>query len=104
MKRLFDEHIIRQVSDLSGAWRFLVDPEDVGENDGWMHGLLSGETVIVPSQWNNELGLLNYEGCAWYEKKFNTCGGTLRFEFESVMTKADVWLDGNYLGNHYGAS
>ena len=103
MKRLFNDHMVRSVADLSGAWCFLADPENVGERDGWMHGLPSGDTVIVPSQWNNELGLLNYEGSAWYEKKFHTEGGTLRFEFESVMTKADVWLDGNYLGNHYGA-
>ncbi|MBQ9120782.1 MAG: beta-glucuronidase [Clostridia bacterium] len=103
MKRLFSEHITRKVTDLSGSWRFLTDPKDEGEKNGWAGGLPSGETVIVPSQWNNELGLLNYDGSAWYEKRFYTDGGTLRFEFESVMTKADVWLDGKYLGNHYGA-
>ncbi|MBR2025162.1 MAG: beta-glucuronidase, partial [Clostridia bacterium] len=59
--------------------------------------------VTVPSCWNNELGLLNYEGMAWYEKKFYTNGGTLRFEFGSVMTKADVWFDGQWIGDHYGA-
>lgn len=103
MKRLFAEHKIRSVTDLSGAWKFRTDPDGVGEEQGWFRSLPEGETVIVPSVWNNELGLLNYEGLGWYEKKFDTKGGTLRLEFGSVMTVADVWLDGEKLGTHYGA-
>lgn len=103
MKRLFNEHAKRKVIDLNGAWLFKLDENKIGENEGWQKGLTDAEMVTVPSCWNNELGLLNYEGIAWYEKKFLTNGGTLRLEFGSVMTKADIWLDGNYIGNHYGA-
>ena len=103
MKRLFCEHNVRISNELSGAWKFLIDREDVGEKEGWQNGLPFGETVIVPSVWNNELRLLNYDGAAWYEKRFRTNGGTLRFEFESVMTLADIWLDGEKVFNHYGA-
>ncbi len=103
MKRLFCEHNVRSVMELSGAWDFLTDPKDVGEKEGWYYGLKNPQRVIVPSVWNNELGLLNYDGASYYEKKFYTKGGTLRFEFESVMTKADVWLDGDKIGEHYGA-
>lgn len=103
MKRLFAEHVLRDVTDLNGAWRFCTDPEGVGEAQGWQNGLPHGDTVIVPSVWNNELGLLTYEGYGWYEKKFLSCGGTVLLEFGSVMTEADVWLDGKKLGNHYGA-
>ena len=103
MKRLFNDHVKRGVTELSGAWRFLTDPQCVGLKENWYLGLPDGETVIVPSVWNNELGMLNYEGACWYEKTFYTEGGTLLFEFESVMSEADVWLDGKWLGNHYGA-
>lgn len=103
MKRLFNEHIKRKVIDLNGAWLFKLDENKIGENEGWQNGLTDAEMVTVPSCWNNELGLLNYEGMAWYEKKFYTNGGTLRFEFGSVMTKADVWFDGQWIGDHYGA-
>jgi beta-glucuronidase len=103
MKRLFNDHEIRKVISLSGAWSFCLDPEKIGERDGWQNGLTNAETVIVPSVWNNELGHLNYEGWGWYEKKFKTDGGTLLFEFESVMTMATVWLDGKEIGAHYGA-
>ena len=103
MNRLFAEHARRRVTSLSGEWQFCTDPQDVGEAQGWQNGLTDGKTVIVPSVWNNELGHMCYDGAGWYEKKFYTEGGTLRFEFESVMTKADVWLDGNKIGEHYGA-
>ena len=103
MNRLFNIHKVRNTFDLNGCWLFKLDPENVGEAQGWQNGLKDAEAVTVPSNWNNELRLLNYEGCAWYEKRFNTNGGTIRLEFGSVMTKADVWVDGNWVGEHYGA-
>ena len=103
MKRLFKDHYLRRVSSLDGAWKFLVDKDGVGRAQGWQNGLPSGENVIVPSVWNTELGLLMYEGCCWYEKRFDTTGGALMLEFESVMTTATVWLDGVKIGEHYGA-
>ena len=103
MKRLFKEHAIRNVIELSGPWKFAIDKDNVADAQKWQNGLPQGETVIVPSVWNNELGLLNFEGCGWYEKRFETKGGTLLFEFESVMTEATVWLDGKEIVTHYGA-
>ena len=102
MNRNFDDHIIRQVKSLDGTWNFRIDPEDAGEREGWHSSLPTNENTIVPSVWNTTMGLLEYEGAAWYEKKFYTKGGTLRFVFEAVMTQADVWLDGEKLGEHYG--
>ena len=102
MARLFDEHVIREVKSLNGGWRFCTDPADIGAANGWEKTLPTSQTVAIPSLWNNEIGLLGYEGAAWYQKQFYTNGGTLRFVFESVMTLADVWLDGKKLGSHYG--
>ncbi len=102
MKRQFDDHIIRSTKCLDGAWNFLIDPENIGEQEGWHHTLPTTEKTTVPSVWNTTMGLLEYEGAAWYEKSFYTNGGTLRFVFEAVLTQADVWLDGVKLGDHYG--
>lgn len=102
MNRLFTEHIVRAVQSLDGIWNFAIDPEDVGEDRGWCKSLPRSEKVTVPSVWNSLLGLLEYEGAAWYEKEFYTEGGCLRFVFDGVMTEADVWLDGKKLGSHYG--
>ena len=102
MKRQFDDHIIRSVRSLDGAWNFQTDPEDIGVREGWVNALPCPEKTTVPSVWNTTMGLLEYEGVAWYEKTFYTKGGTLRFVFEAVLTQADVWLDGEKLGEHYG--
>lgn len=100
--RLFDEHRIRRTSCLDGAWSFKTDKENLGVSEAWFNGLRDSETVTVPSVWNTQLGLLEYEGAAWYERSFYTDGGTLRFCFGGVMTEAKVWLDGVFLGEHYG--
>ena len=102
MKRLFEEHTVRRVQSLDGAWGFLKDPDDCGIAKGWCRGLESTETVAVPSVWNTKQGELCYEGVAWYEKKFYSAGGTLRFVFGAVMTEATVYLDGKELCRHYG--
>ena len=102
MSRMFLTHNKRAVTSLDGAWRFLSDPENVGERDGWYMGLVNPDSAIVPSVWNTKLGMLDYEGACWYERDFYTIGGTLRFAFGAVMTKADVWLDGEKIASHYG--
>lgn len=102
MARLFEEHIQRTVRSLNGHWRFLPDPEDLGEQMQWYFGLHGGETVMVPSVWNEEKGLLTYSGAVWYEKQFYSREGCIRLCFDGVLTEARVWLDGVYLGSHYG--
>ena len=102
MERLFEEHEKRAVRSLDGTWGFCIDPQDVGEAEGYEKGLPRSMSITVPGVWNTELGLLEYEGVAWYEKRFFTEGGTLRFVFGAVMTQARVYLDGALLGTHYG--
>ena len=104
MNRLFDQHKIRKTVDLNGNWKFKLDPDNIGIDNCWFNGLTDAETVIVPSCWNNELRLLNYEGVAWYQKEFEvTTESELLFEFGSVMTMADIWIDDVKTCNHYGA-
>ena len=33
MGRLFEEHIIRATKSLDGAWKFRIDPKNIGENE-----------------------------------------------------------------------
>ena len=102
MTRLFEEHIRRRVKSLDGAWKFCIDPENCGKQEQWFQGLPNGETVLVPTVWNSQNQYFTYLGTAWYEKKFYSDGGCLRFCFGAVMTEAEVWLDGKYIGSHYG--
>ncbi len=102
MKRLFNDHIKRQVSFLDGAWKLTFDKNDIGEKENWQNGIPDSVDTVVPSVWNCEFGMLEYEGVAWYEKDFYFAGGACRIVFEAVMTECKVWLDGAYLGYHYG--
>lgn len=102
MARFFDEHEIRRVISLDGTWKFRTDKADEGEALGWYKSEIGGESVTVPSVWNTDISLLEYEGVCWYEKSFLFGGGTLRVNFGAVMTYAKVYLDGEYLGDHYG--
>lgn len=102
MGRLFEEHYLRKVKSLDGAWKFAADTEDCGKGQAWYKGLPGGETVIVPSVWNTQQNLFAYEGVCWYEKTFYAEGGCIRLCFGAVLTEAEVWLDGEPLGNHYG--
>ena len=101
MRRLFDEHIKRKVTYLDGDWDFIADPENIGEENKYYTGFNNGKSVIVPSVWNSYLGMASYEGVCWYQKEFYF-EGTARLMFEAVMTECKVWLDGEYLGYHYG--
>ena len=100
--RLFDLHAKRETQCLDGAWKFAVDREKIGIERGWQIALPTSETVIVPSCWNCQLGLLDYEGVCWYQRDLYTEGGTLRLVFGAVMTEAWVYLDGSEVGYHYG--
>ncbi len=102
MARFFDEHELRRVISLDGTWKFKTDKADEGEAQGIYREALCGESVTVPSIWNTDISLLEYEGVCWYEKCFLFEGGTLRLNFGAVMTYAKVYLDGEYLGDHYG--
>ena len=102
MGRLFCEHKIREIQSLDGAWNFRTDPQNIGEANRFFDSFGECRTAIVPSVWNTTEGLLTYEGVAWYSRSFYTRGGTLRFCFDAVMTEARVWLDGEYIGSHYG--
>jgi len=103
MNRIFDDHILRKSYSLDGTWKFCTDASREGETLGYAKGLgESAKNIIVPSIIGRDFGLLEYEGITWFERKFNTNGGTLRFCFGAVMTEAKVWLDGEYLGEHYG--
>ncbi len=102
MKRLFEYRTKRHVKSLDGAWKMRVDAQDEGLSGEWYRANIDGQTVMVPSVFATDKKLFCYEGTVWYEKSFYFEGGCLFLSFGAVMTEAQVWLDGNYLGEHYG--
>jgi beta-glucuronidase len=104
MIRLFERHKKRRSFTLDGLWKFRTVPERKGFDEKWFECFPEDFTeVFVPSCWNNELGLYEYEGTAWYSKTFSVNKENVKIVFHGVTGFADVYLDGKHLGSHYGS-
>lgn len=104
MHRTFRTSTSRRQTYLDGFWDFITDPDDVGVDQEWYAAFpKGGRQVYVPGVWNMMPGNLHYEGPAWYRKRFEigSCQA-LRVQFAAVTHLANVWLDGELLGEHYG--
>jgi beta-galactosidase/beta-glucuronidase len=90
-------------------WRFSIDKDTVGEQQGWANPTYDDSAwvvVTVPHTWNVMSDYANYDGLAWYRHAFTlpaeSKAGRLRLRFEGVFYLARVWLNGQYLGAHEG--
>lgn len=104
MQRTFATTTTRKQTNLEGRWDFIPDPGDVGIAEGWYARFpASGREMWVPGVWNTCREYLNYEGVAWYRTRFSigACAVALVC-FAAVTHQANVWLDGEPLGEHYG--
>lgn len=104
MLRTFRQHQIRRTELLDGPWDFAQDPLNAGVQEKWYERFPhSSQSLYVPSCWNNELGMYEYEGVAWYRKKVQIRAEQhVRLIFHAVLGHCDVYLDGRHLGYHYG--
>ena len=97
----------RNLLDLSGVWDFQIDPEEVGEAEGWFTGLADPRPMAVPASWNDLYDdLADYLGVGWYVTDSFVPGG---WQGERVMLRvgsanyaAKVWVNGAVAGSHEG--
>jgi beta-glucuronidase len=94
----------RQMLDLSGFWRIQFDPDDNASLGGGFDG---GEIIAVPASWNDQFNeRRDYMGTAWYQTTFSLPWGwrgqRIFVRFNSVNYLAEVWLNGQRLGEHEG--
>lgn len=94
---------------LVGPWTVRSDPRVQGTGRGWYRGQFGGRVVDLPYSPNaarvtGEAGRRSFNGSvAWYRHTFGVAReGEYALRFESVNHRAQVWLDGQYLGNHVG--
>lgn len=93
---------------LNGSWNFAFDHEKIGRKDKWYQQMPATHTIEVPFCYQSELsGIGSLEHCdvVWYQRSFTMPADmTARrlLHFGAVDYKADVWLNGQYLGNHEG--
>ncbi len=97
----------RQVADLSGFWDFRFDAAQEGVERGWQAGFDPVEIIAVPASWNDQFAeARDYLGVAWYQTTFDLPWGwdgqRILLRFNAVSYLAEVWLNGERLGEHEG--
>ena len=85
--------------DVVGAENPSLD--DSGWEDAHIPHTMEYATYHFPSSYDSF-----YRGIGWYRKHFTVPSGyngrRVYIEFEGVMTVTDVWVNGDYMGKHYG--
>jgi beta-glucuronidase len=109
----------RNVTSLNGEWSVLPDPADAGEwkqvwlerkpqkkTDFFEYSFDGAPVLQVPGDFNSQMRELTYfEGTVWYKRKFNyelKNDKRLFLYFGAVSYLADVYLNGEKVGNHEG--
>ena len=90
MYRLFNTHNVRHVREADGLWDFRTE---TGSYEG---------KLAVPSCWEAIPSLASYKGKAEYRKTF-TFGGNIRLVFKGVSHTAKLFVDGEFICEHYNA-
>ncbi|NLH73736.1 MAG: hypothetical protein GX456_11840 [Verrucomicrobia bacterium] len=96
------------VVELSGAWRFQLDIDDIGERDGWFRTEFDRSrwgSARVPMAWDlYESALWGFEGVGWYALDISgsmaRVGGIQRLRFGRVNYHTKAWLNGEFLGEN----
>lgn len=102
-------------ADLSGPWRFAVDPDDRGVAEGWAQdpAEITGEIIVPfpPESPASGIGDTAFHRVFWYRRTVAAAevaeagherGRTLLLHFGAVDYRADVWIDGAHVGAHEG--
>lgn len=102
--------------DLSGAWEFRLDPDDLGTSEGWFNGALPGSVRLPGSLDENGVGEPNlatsdlsglsrkvkYTGAAWYSREVELPaeweGKTVILNLERVHWFSECWVNAEPLG------
>ncbi|MDX2195546.1 MAG: glycoside hydrolase family 2 TIM barrel-domain containing protein [Cytophagales bacterium] len=122
----------RKYTSLNGEWQYIIDVFETGyynykyikRNDKdkqafWNNGIPADKTeriehgyvdkyvLKVPGDWNSQNPRLDlYEGTVWYKKSFDYIksdkNNKLFVHFGAVNYKANVFINGKYLGEHKG--
>jgi len=107
--QVVDTTEVRIVQPLNENWRFVQDDE-LTETEALSSTADDWEPVTLPHTWNAEdaasLEAEDYvRGLGWYRLEFPSpeAGARHWLEFGAASMVADVWLNGQHLGQHKGA-
>lgn len=93
---------MRKIQDFNNDWSFIKEALPLSEAE-----LARGESVSLPHTWNaidgQDGGNDYHRGLCWYVKRFARPEGEKVFiEFQGVNSTAQVFLNGQFIGQHEG--
>ncbi|MGB4405476.1 MAG: sugar-binding domain-containing protein [Sphaerochaeta sp.] len=94
---------------MNGQWNFAFDDEDCGTSKQWyLHGKFN-TIILVPFVYQSKKSQIHdttYHPVQWYSRKFSITssesGAKQHLCFGAVDFRADIWINGQYVGNHSG--
>ena len=101
------QNIQRNKLDISGIWDFQIDPNGVGESEGWFHRLPVARPMAVPGSWNEQYeDLFEYFGLSWYVTRTyvpqSWRGEHIFIRVGSANYLGTVYVNGKEIGSHEG--
>lgn len=104
------ENEVRQVKELSGIWRFKLDPEENGFKERWFEKKLKDTIDMpVPASYNDitaDKNIRDHVGWVWYEREFILPDSwkqeRIVLRFGSATHHAVVYLNGKEITRHKG--
>lgn len=100
---------MNSIVTLNGEWDILFDTEDLGISNRWYATYPSAtQKIQVPSVWEKCFDKFSpSQDAAYYFKRFqvdkNEVAKRVFLRFERISMHATFWLNGKYLGQHFGA-
>jgi len=103
MLRLIQQHRVRPVISLDRFWNF-ARAEGLSPRECPVQLPEPERPVRVPCTWESLPGLEDYRGQAWFWTEVDLPeGGVWQLRFGGVSHTANVFFDGQHLGEHYDA-
>jgi len=96
-----------QATQPKGEWLLATDPQNIGREQQWYAGPVpEAKSTKVP--WIIQDAFPGYHGLAWYWRDFEAPvnpheQGRYLLRFWAVDYKADIWVNGVYVGEHEGS-
>lgn len=97
----------RDVLDTSGLWQFQLDPDEIGQSQGWFNTLPDPRPIAVPCSWNDLYNdARDYLGLAWYRTEVWIPSAwqsqRVYLRVGSANYAAKVWVNGEVVAEHFG--
>jgi len=93
------------VISLNGTWEYEIDEKNTGEKEKYFMERKFSSSMKIPASWQLA-GVEDYCGVIWFRRNFklpeDIKENQIWLRFKGVDYYTDVWVNGQYVGNHEG--